>query len=247
MRSVARLGFVVFALLLCSQAHAGAILVPTSQQRSIEVSAFAVDENQNDLRINGDLAPFNESLLVHPIRIVDGARYAAQAMASQTSQLNDDSFTFAGSIYAQSIHPANCGASAHAVFDVTFDVTEQANYSLDGMLKSTDGPTNGALALTLFDGSDVLFSTAPIASPFAQTGELRPGSYRLVMDAAGDGSGSLGAGIDYNVTFTAAPTATPIPLPPAIWSGTALMLLALAAAKTRISRAMRIPQQDAGV
>jgi hypothetical protein len=232
MRSVVVPALVVLWFLIANS-HAAPLLVPTSQTRSIEVSAFAMDETQNDLRINGDISPFNESLLVHPIRIVDGARYAAHALASQSTKLTDDTFTFAGSIYAQSIHPADCGANAHAVFDVTFDVMQPATYSLAGTLRSTAGPTDGGLALTIFDGSEVLYSTAPIASPFTNTGELPTGSYRLVMDAQGDGSGSLGAGIDYNVTFTATSAASPIPLPPAVWTGAALILLALAAAKTR--------------
>src|SRR5438067_13203430 len=157
MRSVVRLVAVLMLFSLCCRAVAGPVLIPTSQTRSLEVSAFAVDESQNDLRIDGGVGAFDESLLVHPIRLVEGARYAAHARASQKSPFDDDAFTFSGSIYAQSIHPATSGAAARAVFDVSFDVTQPTDYSLSGVLRKTAGPTDGDLELTLFDGDQVLF------------------------------------------------------------------------------------------
>jgi hypothetical protein len=192
----------------------------------VDISAFIFSQTRQASRSASGFGDFNESLMVHPIQFVDGGRWAAQGEASQKSSLTSDAFKFSGKLYAQATHVPNAGGTAHAVFDVTFDVTESANYALSGTLKTTSGPTAGSLKLTLLDGDKLLFSTPASDSPFSQGGALSPGSYRLLMDATGDGSSSVGGGIEYNATFSAAPAAAAIPLPLAVWSGLIVMMIA---------------------
>src|SRR5262245_47466469 len=95
----------VVACLISGVVFAGPVLIPTNQERSISVSAHVFTERDTADRAADSFDPFDQALTVHPIRIVEGTRYAAQGNASQKSTLGNDTFTFSGDVYAQSIHP----------------------------------------------------------------------------------------------------------------------------------------------
>ena len=211
-------------------AHAGPVLVPTLQTRQVTVRANNFTEVESDSRAASDFGTFEESLTVHPITIVDGRRYASQGNASQRSTLSGDVFRFSGSIYAQSIHPADSNATARSLFDVIFEVTEPATYSLAGSLRDINGTSAaGKLELTLANSGDVVFETGAGPDNINESGVLERASYRLILDAGSLGNSSAaGGGIDFDLTFAAeAAPAVSIPLPAGAWLGlSALGMLA---------------------
>jgi len=224
--------------------RAGPLLVPTAQERRIEVSAVVFDKKDSSSRSADSFGAFDQSLTVHPIQIVDGVRYAAQGNASQKSALGSDAFTFSGSIYAQSIHPANSNAIGRSLFDVKFDVMSPAHYALDGFMHNPGGtPAAGKLEFTLLAGDQALFKSNAGADPIKSSGALGAGSYRMLLDAGGLGNSSAaGGGVDFNVTLAAvadveAPPVIGVPLPSAIRSGT--ILLGLLAIATKLPKSLR--------
>src|SRR5437867_2050973 len=112
MRPIISLLGVVVSAALALNVSAGPVLVPTAQNRSVNVSAFVFSETQQDSRSASGFGDFNESLVVHPIQIVDGTRWAAQGQASQNSTLGSDAFKFSGKIYAQATHIPGAGGTS---------------------------------------------------------------------------------------------------------------------------------------
>ena len=214
-------------------ARGAPLLVPTNQTRTLDVSARVFDKTRADSASAGGFGDFNETLQVHPFVDVDGERHASQGNAAQRSSLGENRFAFAGSLYAQSIHPATSSASARNVFDVTFSVSEAASYTLAGFLRNPqDSPAGGTLSFTMLAGNEVLFAATAEDDAINSAGRLNAGAYRLVLDASGRGDSSeAGGGIEYDVTFAAAAEvgqapAVPVPLPAGVWSGMALLILA---------------------
>jgi hypothetical protein len=241
MRCVAFVGFVAFVVLAlglaCGVASAGPVLVPVLQERSISVAARVFNEKESDSRTADSFGEFDQSLTVHPIKIVSGERHASQGNASQKSTITSGAFAFSGGVYAQSIHPADSDAIGRSLFDVTFDVADAADYSLDGFLRNAgDTPAAGKLEFTRLEDGAVLFKTNAAEEPIAQSGRLEAGAYRLVLDAGGVGNSSAaGGGIDYELTFAASAAAAPtaIPLPPPVWGGLSALVLMVAMPRAR--------------
>lgn len=228
MRSVVVALALVGLTLSLRPALAAPVLVPTAQSRALDVSAAVFDKSDAGSASAPDFGPFDRSISVHPIMMVGTERYAAQGSASQNSTLGSDAFTFAGSLYAQSIHPADSSASARVLFDVAFDVQDIVRYALAGSLTNPNSsPADASLTLQLLNGNQTIVSTGPSDTAINKTGLLQPGSYRLVFDASGRGDSTFAGGaIDYGLTFSAAVDGgVQTPLPPAAWSG--LVLLAI--------------------
>ena len=225
----------------------GPVLVFTEQSRSVEVEASVFTKEDRDSRSASGFGTFEESLTVHPILIVDGERYASQGNASQKSTLGPDGFAFSGSIYAQSIHPADSKALGRSRFDVSFDLTSPARYSLTGFMHNpNESPAAGKLQLLSGAGADagggeqVLFQTNAGPDAIDNSGDLVAGSYRLLLDAGGLGNSSAaGGGIDYNLSFSAAGSIEAVPLPPAVWPG-AIVLAGAALASLRKKMRLRL-------
>ena len=97
---------IVFSTVFGSVVAAGPILTPTFQTRTLEVSAFVINRSASDSRSADDFGAFNDSIAVHPIKLVGSERYAAQGSASLNSLLDADAFALSGTLYAHSIHPA---------------------------------------------------------------------------------------------------------------------------------------------
>lgn len=217
----------VLSAMITSPASAGPVLLPTAQTRTLEVSAFVFDKTASGSRSADGFGAFDDSIAVHPSRMVGSERYAAQGSASLNSLLDADAFTLSGTLYAQSIHPADSGANARVLYDVTFDVGSRADYTLSGFLRNPgNSPADAALKFELLKDSQVLFAAAPDPADIAKTGTLNPGSYRLLLDASGRGDSSLAGGkIDYSLRFSAHSAATVIPVPPAVWTGAGMLAL----------------------
>ena len=225
------------------KARGGPLLVPTSQTRTLQVTATVFDKTDSDSAAASGFGDFDRSIQVHPYTDVAGERWAAQGNAAQKSSLGEHSFSFSGSLYAQSIHPANSSAHARNLFDVSFDVTQPARYSLNGFLRNPgNSPADAALTFTLLAGNKTLFSAAASDSALDSSGKLDAGAYRLLLDASGRGdSPEAGGAAEFAVTFMAAAdvaSVAPVPLPPAIWSG-AIALSGIAAI-SRLRRHLRL-------
>lgn len=206
--------FVVAALVAGA---AGAAIVPTSQTRTVSATAFAEDafgsDSDTDAASAPDFGPFDDAVAA----TVSLGGAIGSGSGIQSSSLHPESIRAAGS------HSANgegwdTGAygegSGVSHCEVTFDLTEDTDYTLDGWIEAFD---SGGTYILLTGPSGMVHSISAPGNdqlPIAESGHLASGSYTLTVRSSGSAFGdefffdyASGA---YDVTFTI-PIATASP------------------------------------
>lgn len=138
----------------------------------------------------------------------NSSMFGFEAGTSQNSSMDSTSITGAGTTYAGS-DALHYGSSGRSVFDVTFTVDQVMNFSLSGSM--TDYFYEGSLTGTLLANGSEIFS-APYDGAFSFSGQLTVGTqYQLIMSSATRFTNYDNVGWQFNLT------ASPVPVPGAIW------------------------------
>ena len=170
------------------------------------------------------------------------------AIVSQRTLTRNDDFANELSVNAGGrliTFSADEQALARSLFDTTFDLSESTEFTLSGGLTlRTDNSfgrnARGGVTLTRVGGGDeTVFehefdATETDGLKFDESGTLPAGRYSLAFDATLFGSSSSGQQeVDYGFNLLLGTTLdgngpgggepNPIPLPPAVWSGLALL------------------------
>ena len=239
---------------LSSAAEAGLMYV--QQQREIEtfvgvgnlLESIAAGDPRSAVTVQDsaefaapDFGPVDEE--VESVFTDGGDEDTQRARARLTSRLGETSMTASGEVGAFSDDEV---AYARSVFDVTFDLSESAAFSLDldlalpvvrpntlaldrGLLRLTSVGQDGGASATVFEDTITEEELLAIAddAPFAlsEAGDLAAGRYRLQFELAALAPNHSAESFDYDLQFQTADEdtggggETPIPLPPAAWAG----------------------------
>jgi len=203
-----RLVFCVVAVSLavgrtCTYAQ---LLTYTSQTRSLSAGVLIVtdagytDGTWQSVTTNAtDYSPFNRTVSLSQ----GSGSVSFSADASQRSSMTATSITASG--WSDFSSAPSGGAYGHSEFSVTFDMTANGRFLLQGSVsKSTDGSFDD-VHITFASSSGVIYDDDH-ASTFGLTGPFTPGEYTLtaVSDAGPDATGQSASGY-YSFTFSAVP------------------------------------------
>ena len=213
-------------------APAGPVQI-VSQERRIEAE---INLREAEIRGAVDVGPFRETA---GSRFVEEG-FRNEAVATIDSTLDPDRFTLDGTLSydVQDTRPdggfgAPLRASATLDASVVFSLDEAYRYTLRYDLDETDNDPDASVESAFefvgFDGGSV---DETVAEGQTVSGVLEPGSYRLALPVriantvADEQLRSFD--LDYGLSLDLEPVdgvdgGTPIPLPPAVWSGIALM------------------------
>ena len=213
-------------LLVPSLLGAAPVFQFTGQGRSVEVSAQVGGEtpdSDSDVASADDFGPFDAIVSVD---IGDTVDTSASAYAEQHSLLGSDFISLTGDVWASanSNQGSSVLASASSFLTVSFDVTSETSYRLEGIVPPFAGVRFTGPGVNLdFRGFDL-----PGPEGVLGSGRLPTGSYTLSFDASGEaGEGFSGSAGEHSLHLQAGV----IPLPPPLAAGA--LLLAIAAFKSR--------------
>ena len=182
---------VVACVLSAGTSWADDLLTPVAQSRrvyayaSMECGGSPLEEDVNEV-LAPDYLPF--------VAMVDADVYyhtgdcEAHADASQNSQIHPDRLVaFGGSgAYADagsSWQYGDAGAVGISEFDVTFEITEELPYRLNGSLAVSQGSASCSVALLDGNGNYIHSFSADPTLDFDVLDILDPGQYRLMAQS----------------------------------------------------------------
>lgn len=131
-------------------------------------------------------------------------------------------FASRGSTVVQNIQAS---AGGESFFNAVFDVTAPARFTIAYDQSNSERFT---ATVARFDGPSGL-GAIPLGLPAGFGGDLTPGRYTLSADTS--------SGSQYQLQLVVTPTASAVPLPPQVWTGSALLALLSTGVLLRSSRA----------
>jgi hypothetical protein len=136
----------------------------------------------------------------------------ASSAGSQTSQIQGASMQATGDISAEGEsfdYDAFTTADGQSHFEVTFDLTGPASFTLSGEISASGPQCSTTVALDGPSGPIAAISAMNQTTPILETGTMEPGTYTLVADADGRAFGDFFIFFDalgsYDVLFTVTP------------------------------------------
>ena len=201
---------VAACVLLAGTAWADDLLTPVAQSRrvyayaSMECQGSPLEEDVNEV-LAPDYSPFVAMVAADVFYHTGDCE--AHADASQNSQIHPDRLVaFGGSgAYADagsSWQYGDAGALGISEFDVTFEITEELPYRLNGSLAVSQGSASCSVALLDSNGNYIHSFSADPTLDFDVLGILVPGQYRLMTELrTGASQGSRSNSGNYDVTL----------------------------------------------
>ena len=183
----------ITAILAFGAGTADAVIVPTAQSRTVAATAHAQDSqtsgDDSDSDLAPDFGPFDRA--VSATVLLAGALGAGTG--SQDSEILPIAIRAAGSHSAngEGWEPGGAGnATGSSHFEVTFDLTEDADYAMTGTLEAFDSGST-TLQLTGPSGTIHFLSPSNESIVVAEVGNLLAGSYTLVIESSGSAFGDF--------------------------------------------------------
>lgn len=180
--------------LSCPMASAG-VIQPVSQQREVFGDAYAEDAS-GSVEDGGfeeavDFAPFVEA--AHGSATLDGG--LGSGGGSQSSTISGVAVSVSGACFATAEvweFDTSANGAGRSLFDFTFELGEEATFTIDGMLAAYDsGGVTFSFTGPAGDVVDVLEPSNDEVS-FTESGVLAPGQYRLYALTTGSAYGDGG-------------------------------------------------------
>lgn len=195
------------AVLALPPAALGDIIMPTAQDRFVAADALAESPEENDSQSAFEFAPdFNPWVKSVSANAGTGAG-GSTGSGDQNSQMLADRIFASGAsgANAEFIPSGQASSSGGSFFDVTFTITEEHSFLLDGLLFAdpvTPDPLASASVELLEVGVGTIYFASVTANgllPVLHTGVFQPGDYELIVSSNASAQDGAQASSSYDI------------------------------------------------